>query len=100
METNINQRYTYPFKYCNSQQLCDVHGITRNTLERWVREEKDLGKTIPGQIKIPGVRSYIWSPTIFHDQYLLPKINGPVRNEYEQRDHLLIINNLKKRKVS
>jgi hypothetical protein len=37
---------------------------------------------------------------IFHDEYLLPKLMAPVRNEYEQREHLIIINNLKKRKVS
>jgi|TARA_R110000772_G_scaffold8920_1_gene29334 hypothetical protein len=100
MEQGTNQKYIYPFKYCNSRQLCEQHGITYKTLERWISEAKAEGKTIPGIVPIPGVRSYIWDPIIFHDQYLLPKINGPVRNEYEQRDHLLIINNLKKRKVS
>ena len=65
-----------------------------------ISEAKAEGKTIPGRVPLPGVRSYVWNPIIFHDQYLLPKIHGPVRNEYEQRDHLLIINNLKKRKVS
>ena len=69
-------------------------------LERWISEAKDDGKTIPGRIPIPGIRSYLWNPVIFHDEYLLPKLNAPVRNEYEQREHLIIINNLKKRKVS
>ena len=91
-----SQQYNYPFRYCNSRQLCEVHGIQYTTLERWNREEKDKNKIIPGRINIPGVRSYIWDATVFHDKFLLPKLNGPVRNEYEQRDHLLIINNLKK----
>ena len=91
--------YNYPFRYCNSQKLCEVHGLQYTTLERWNREEKEKGKTIPGRIPIPGVRSYIWEPNKFHDKFLLPKLNGPVRNEYEKREHLLIINNQKVRKV-
>ena len=90
--------YNYPFRYCNSRQLCEVHGIQYATLERWNREEKDKNKTIPGRIPIPGVRSYIWEPSKFHDEFLLPKLNGLVRNEYEKQEHLLIINNLKQGK--
>jgi len=91
--------YKYNFRYCNSQKLCEVHGLQYTTLERWQREEKDKGKTIPGRIPIPGVRSYIWDPNKFHDQFLVSKLNGPTRNEYEKSEHLLIINNLKKRKA-
>ena len=100
MEQGTNQQYNYPFRYCNSRQLCEQHGITNKTLERWISEAKAEGKTIPGRVPLPGVRSYVWNPIIFHDQYLLPKIHGPVRNEYEHREHLIVINNLKKRKVS
>ncbi|MBC8297492.1 MAG: hypothetical protein H8E55_17075 [Pelagibacterales bacterium] len=70
-----------------------MHGIQYATLERWNREAKDENKIIPGRINIPGVRSYIWDADKFHDEFFLPKINGPVRNEYEKREHLLIINN-------
>jgi len=94
----LKNNYNYPFRYCNSRQLCEVHGIQYATLERWNREEKDKNKTIPGRIPIPGVRSYIWEPDKFHDEFLLPKLNGLVRNEYEKQEHLLIINNLKKGK--
>ena len=100
MEASKNQKYIYPFRYCSSRQLCDQHGIKYKMLERWISEAKDEGKTIPGRTKIPGIRSYLWDPVIFHDQYLLPKLNAPVRNEYEHREHLIVINNLKKRKVS
>ena len=92
------RNYTYNFRYCNSRKLCEVHGLQYATLERWQREEKEKGKTIPGRIKLPGVNSYIWDPIIFHDQFLVAKLNGPTRNEYEKREHLLIINN-QKRKV-
>ena len=95
---NTDKQYKYPFKYCNSHKLCEVHGLQYATLERWQREEKDKGKTIPARINVPGVRSYIWEANVFHDQFLVSKLNGPTRNEYEKREHLLIINN-QKRKV-
>ena len=94
----LENNYNYPFRYCNSHKLCEVHGLQYATLERWQREEKDKGKTIPGRINVPGVRSYIWEANVFHDQFLVSKLNGPTRNEYEKREHLLIINN-QKRKV-
>ena len=93
-----DNKYNYPFRYCNSHKNCEVHGLQYRTLERWIKEEKGEGKTIPGRIPIPGVRSYIWDPNKFHDQFLVSKLNGPTRNEYEKREHLLIINN-QKRKV-
>ena len=96
---NKSQQYNYPFRYCNSQTLCKEHGITYATLERWNREEKELKRDIPGKIIIPGVRSYIWNPTIFHDQFLMPKLESETRNEYEQREHLTIINNLKQKRA-
>ena len=90
--------YNYPFRYCNSRQLCEIHGLQYTTLERWNREEKDKNKIIPGRMNIPGVRSYIWEPGKFHDEFLIPKLNGPLRDEHEKQEHLLIISNLKKRK--
>ena len=99
VEKTQSKQYSYPFRYCNSRQLCEVHGIQYATLERWNREAKDENKIIPGRINIPGVRSYIWDADKFHDEYFLPKINGPVRNEYEKREHLLIINNLKQKRA-
>ena len=98
MGTTVKQ-YNYPFRYCNSHKLCDVHGIQYTTLERWQREEKDKGKTIPGRINVPGVRSYIWDPNKFHDLFLMPKLYGPVRNEYERREHMVIINNKQRKAV-
>ena len=98
MSTKNN--YNYPFRYCNSQKLCGEHGLQYTTLERWQREEKDKGKIIPGRIPIPGVRSYIWDPNKFHDQFLMPKLYGSVRNEYEKQEHIVILNNLKKRKIA
>jgi len=94
-----DNKYNYPFRYCNSHKLCDVHGVQYTTLERWQREEKEKGKIIPGRINIPGVRSYIWDPNKFHDLFLLPKLYGPVRNEYEKQEHIVILNNNKRRKA-
>ena len=95
-----DNKYNYPFRYCNSRKNCEVHGLQYRTLERWIREEKEKEKTIPGRIPIPGVRSYIWDPNIFHDQFLIPKLYGSVRNEYEEQEHIVILNNLKKRKIA
>ena len=94
-----NNNYNYPFRYCNSRKLCEVHGIQYTTLERWQREEKDKGETIPGRIDIPGVRTYIWEPKQFHDLFLMPKLYGPVRNEYEKKEHLVILNNNKQKRA-
>ena len=91
MDKTVN--YNYPFRYRNSRKLCEVHGLQYTTLERWIREEKEKGKTIPGRIKIPGTRSFVYDQGIFHDQFFLSRIHGPVRNEYEKQEHLLIINN-------
>jgi len=99
MHNKNKSQYNYPYRYCNSQELCKVHGIQYATLERWNREEKDKKKDIPGKIIVPGVRSYIWDPLVFHDKFLLPKLDGAVRNEYEQREHLTIINNLKQKRA-
>jgi len=97
---NKSQQYNYPFRYCNSRQLCEQHGIKYKMLEMWISEAKDEGKTIPGRIPIPGTRAYLWDPVIFHDVFLIPKLMGLARNEYEQREHLLVLNNLKQKRAN
>jgi|TARA_Y100000310_G_scaffold315335_1_gene365746 hypothetical protein len=88
-------QFKYNHRYCNAKTLCKDHGFGRRTLERWISETNG---NLPGRIKLPGVRSYIYDPVLFHDTFLLPKLNEPVRNEYEGQEHLAIITNLKQLK--
>ena len=95
-----DKSYQYKYRYCNQAELCLAHGLNYKTVERWISEHKDLGLPIPGRIKIPGVRAYIYDPHIFHDEFLVPTLNGtyiamPTRNEYEKQEYLVISNNLK-----
>ena len=94
MHKQEDKSYKYSYRYCTQKQLCDEHGITPKTCERWIAEAKDKGQTIPGRIKIPGVRNYIWDPIIFHDVFLIPTLLGTYRNEYEKTEHVVILNNL------
>jgi len=91
----VKQIYKYKYRYCNQYQLCKDHGLQQKTLERWISEHKDKCLSIPGRLKIPGVRNYIWNPEIFHDVFLIPTLNGTYRNEYEKDEHVEILNNLK-----
>ena len=70
------------------------------TLERWIKEEKEKGSmnfllkvkysVVPGRIKIPGVRNYIWNANVFHlDIY--QKING-IEKPVLQGDQLIFVN--------
>ena len=95
---NKDKSYQYNYRYCNQAELCLAHGINYKTIERWIWEHKDLCLTVPGRIKIPGVRSYIWDPIIFHDEFLIPTLNGTYRNAYERQEYLVISNNLKNNK--
>ena len=93
--------YKYTFRYCTGNVLGKAHGFGRRTLDRWISEEKDKGKTIPGRMQIPGTRSFIYEPEIFHDEFLLPKILGTSRNEIEDLEHkqiYAVINNLNERR--
>ena len=90
-----DKSYQYKFRYCNQGELCLAHGINYKTIERWICDHKDKGQTLPGRIKIPGVRAYIYDPQIFHDEFLVPTLNGTYRNEYERQELLVISNNLK-----
>ena len=94
MHKQEDKSYKYSYRYCTQKQLCDEHGITPKTIERWIAEAKDKGQTIPGRIKIPGVRNYIWDPIIFHDVFLILTLLGTYRNEYEKTEHVVILNNL------
>ena len=93
-------KYIYPSRYCNQGELCLWHGLNYKTVERWISEAKDRGETIPGRLKIPGVRNYIWNPIIFHDEFLMPTLNGPTRNKHEKAHHVVILNNLKQREAN
>ena len=90
-----DKSYQYKYRYCNQSELCIAHGINYKTAERWIWEHNAVGLTVPGRIKIPGVRNYIWDPIIFHDEFLVPTLNGSYRNEYERQELLVISNNLK-----
>jgi hypothetical protein len=90
-----NKSFKYNYRYCNQAELCSGHGLNYKTVERWISEAKDRSETIPGRIKIPGVRTYIWDPIKFHDEFLIPTLNGTYRNEYEKAEYLVISNNLK-----
>ena len=95
MVNTKDKSYQYKFRYCNQAELCLAHGLTYKTVERWICDHKDKGQTLPGRIKIPGVRAYIYDPQIFHDEFLVPYLNGSYRNEYERQELLVISNNLK-----
>ncbi len=90
-----DKSYQYNYRYCSQSELCLAHGINYKTVERWICDHKDKGQTLPGRIKIPGVRAYIYDPQIFHDEFLVPTLNGSYRNEYERQELLVISNNLK-----
>ena len=93
-------KYKYPYRYCDQKKLCQDHGLNYKTVERWISEAKDRGETIPGRIKIPGVRNYIFDPIVFHDEFLMPKLLGPTRNEHEKAHHVVILNNLKQKRAN
>ena len=95
-----DKSYQYKYRYCNQAELCLAHGLNYKTIERWISEHKEKNLTIPGRIKIPGVRNYIWDPIIFHDVFFVPTLNGTYRNEtyhneYERQEYLVISKNLK-----
>jgi len=96
-----DKSYQYKYRYCNQAELCAAHGIRYKTIERWICEHNDKGQNLPGRIKIPGVRAYIYDPEIFHDEFLVPTLNETyvARNEYEQQEHLLISTNLKQNRL-
>jgi len=82
---------TLPIKFkrpfLQMKEVCSELAVQYKTLERWIKEEKEKGfseffvegvkySVIPGRIKIPGVRNYIWNINVFYTYYFLPKING------------------------
>ena len=71
------------------------------TLERFIKEEKEKGfdeffsecvkySIVPGRIKIPGVRNYIWNANIFYLYYFLPKINGVEKPQLKNGELIFI----------
>ena len=87
--------FHYNYRYCPLRELARVHGISKRKIEEWISELADEGKTLPGRLKFPGVKSYLYDPIIFHDEFFINKLNGP-----KKQDHLVIINNQQHKKVS
>ena len=98
--TSIPIKFKKP--YLTMKELCSELSLQYKTLERWIKEEKEKGfneffiegvkySVVPGRIKIPGVRNYIWNANVFHSYYFLPKING-IEKPVLQGDQLIFVN--------
>lgn len=83
------------------KELCSELSLQYKTLERFIKEEKEKGfdeffiegvkySVVPGRIKIPGVRNYIWNANIFYLYYFLPKINGVEKPQLKNGELIFI----------
>ena len=90
-----NFKFTQP--YYRQKELARLFAISTRTIDRWIAEEKDKGKNIPGRIKLKGSRSYIWNPIPFHQWLKEEKLFSPARNEYELAENKTIEDNLEKK---
>ena len=93
-----NFKFTQP--YYRQKELARLFAISTRTIDRWIAEEKDKGKNIPGRIKLKGSRSYIWNPMPFHQWLFKEKLPSPARNEYESAENKTIKDNLEKKKIN
>ncbi len=93
-----NFKFTQP--YYRQKELARLFAISTRTIDRWIAEEKDKGKNIPGRIKLKGSRSYIWNPIPFHQWLIEEKLFSPARNEYELAENKAIMDNLEKKKIN
>ena len=93
-----NFKFTQP--YYRQKELARLFAISTRTIDRWIAEEKDKGKNIPGRIKLKGSRSYIWNPMPFHQWLFKEKLTSPARNEYELAENKAIMDNLEKKKIN
>ncbi len=93
-----NFKFTQP--YYRQKELARLFAISTRTIDRWIAEEKDKGKNIPGRIKLKGSRSYIWNPMPFHQWLFKEKLPSPARNEYELAENKTIKDNLEKKKIN
>ena len=53
-------------------------------------------------MKMPGTRSYIYDPIVFHNEFLLPRLMATPINEYEAAENkkiLIALTNKKKKEV-
>ena len=90
-----NFKFTQP--YYRQKELARLFAISTRTIDRWIAEEKDKGKNIPGRKKLKGSRSYIWNPIPFHQWLIEEKLCSPARNEYELAENKTIEDNLEKK---
>ena len=91
--------YKYPFRYCNAKTLCKWHGFSLRKLESLIANN---GGSVPGRYKMPGTRSYIYDPIVFHNEFLLPRLMATPINEYEAAENkkiLIALTNKKKKEV-
>ena len=93
-----NFKFTQP--YYRQKELARLFAISTRTIDRWIAEEKDKGKNIPGRMKLKGSRSYIWNPIPFHQWLIEEKLPSPARNEYELAENKTIKDNLEKKKIN
>jgi len=87
--------------FLTMKELCSEFSLQYKTLERFIKEEKEKGfdeffiegvkySVVPGRIKIPGVRNYIWNANIFYLYYFLPKINGVEKPQLKNGELIFI----------
>ena len=93
-----NFKFAQP--YYRQKELARLFAISTRTLDRWIAEEKDKGKNIPGRMKFKGSRSYIWNPIPFHQWLFKEKQPSLARNEYEMAENKTIMDNLEKKKIN
>ena len=92
-----NFKFAQP--YYRQKELARLFAISTRVIDRWIVEEKDKGKNIPGRMKFKGSRSYIWNPIPFHQWLFKEKLPSPARNEYELAENKAIMDNLEKEKI-
>jgi len=98
MSEQLKTTFNYPFRYCNAEKLCKYHGFSLRKLESLISAN---GGSVPGRMKMPGTRSYIYDPVVFHNEFLLPRLTASPRNEYEAAENkkiLIALNNRKETK--
>lgn len=73
--------FKYPARYVDTKKNCELHGISRSTLFKWIKdwELENPGQIFPGKIKVRGSsKLLLWNPKQFHDEFLVPYKFNPV----------------------
>ena len=97
---SFNSNFKFAQLYYRQKELARLLGIGTRVIDRWIAEEKDKGKNIPGRMKLKGSRSYIWNPIPFHQWLFKEKQPSLARNEYEFAENKVIMDNLEKKKIN